>query len=64
MFRLLARVSFLVKRLPLEIDDDRVTVADDAIFDRLEARRALAQLFERLIDGRVLDCGGGLARFD
>ena len=52
---LLARLAGLVERLALEIDDDRVAVAGDAVLDRLEARRAFAQPLERLIDGRVVD---------
>ena len=64
VLRLLAGLAFLVERLALEIDDERVTVAGHAVFDRLEARRAFAQPLERLIDGRVLDRDRRAPHFD
>ena len=58
VFGLLAGLTVLVEALTLDVDDDGVTGGRDAVFDRFEARGAIAQLFERLIDGRVFDRDG------
>jgi hypothetical protein len=59
-----AGLAILVKTLTLDVEHHGVTVSDDAFFDGLEARGALAQLLKRLIDGLVLDLDRRTARFD
>ena len=55
MAALLTGGAVLAEALALEIDDRGVAVANHAVFDRLEPRRALAQLIQRLIHAGVVD---------
>ena len=59
-----AVLAVLVGALALEPDHHGVAGFDDAAFDRFEARVALAQALERLVDHLVVDRARRFGRLD